>query len=113
MVGCRGRDAVRLVLHGGVPCPRLDSFSAAVPASGMNLATFSPILFVAAAFALATLLDPIWSGMQRRQAKTVIDMMMGDGKRLFANHIVIKADAYFHNGQYPSIFRQAREEESH
>jgi hypothetical protein len=79
----------------------------------MNLATFSPILFIAGAFTLATILDPIWSGMQRRQSKTVIDMMVGDGKRLFANHFVIKADAYFHNGQYPSIFRQAREEESH
>jgi tetratricopeptide (TPR) repeat protein len=76
----------------------------------MNLATVSPILFIAAAFTLATVLDPLWSGMQRRQAKGAINMMVGDGKRLFANHFVIKADAYFHNGQYPSIFRQAREE---
>ena len=79
----------------------------------MNLATVSPILFIAGAFALATVLDPLWSTTQRRQAKSAIDMMVGDGKRLFANHFVIKADAYFHNGQYPSIFRQAREEESH
>src|SRR5881394_712156 len=74
----------------------------------MNLATISPILFVAAAFALATILDPIWGGMQRRQAKSVIDMMVGDGKRLFANHFVTKADVYFHNGYYPSIFQQAK-----
>lgn len=79
----------------------------------MKLATFSPVIFIAAAFTLATILDPVWSGMQRRQARSVMDMMVGDGKRLFANHFVIKADAYFHNGQYPSIFRQAREEESH
>src|SRR5881394_2322268 len=74
----------------------------------MNLATISPILFVAAAFALATILDPIWGGMQRRQAKSVIDMMVGDGKRLFANHFVTKADVYFHNGYYPSLFQQAK-----
>src|SRR5687767_2711724 len=113
MVGRRRSDALRRVLYGGVFGSGVDSFSAPFLASRMKLATFSPILFIAGAFTLATILDPIWSGMQRRQAKTVIDMMMGDGKRLFANHFVIKADAYFHNGQYPSIFRQAREEESH
>jgi tetratricopeptide (TPR) repeat protein len=73
----------------------------------MNLATFSPILFLAGAFTLATILDPIWSGMQRQQAKSVIDLLVGDGKRLFANHFVVKADIYFHNGYYPSMFRQA------
>ncbi|HEY6225984.1 MAG TPA: hypothetical protein VI282_02570 [Verrucomicrobiae bacterium] len=74
----------------------------------MNLATISPILFIAGAFTLATILEPIWSGMQRQQAKSVIDMMVGDGKRLFANHFVTKADVYFHNGYYPSIFQQAK-----
>lgn len=74
----------------------------------MNLATFSPILFLAGAFTLATILDPIWSGMQRQQAKSVIDLLVGDGKRLFANHFIVKADIYFHNGYYPSIFRQAK-----
>jgi tetratricopeptide (TPR) repeat protein len=76
----------------------------------MNLATISPILFIAAAFTLATILDPIWSSMQRQQAKSVIDLLVGDGKRLFANHFVTKADVYFHNGYYPSIFQQAATE---
>jgi tetratricopeptide (TPR) repeat protein len=76
----------------------------------MNLATISPLLFVAAAFTLATILDPIWSGMPRREAKSVIDLAVGDGKRLFANHFVSKADVYFHNGYYPTIFQQAKEE---
>jgi tetratricopeptide (TPR) repeat protein len=74
----------------------------------MNLATFSPVLFIAAAFTLATILDPLWSNMQRRQSKGVLDMLVGDGKRLFANHFVTKADVYFHNGYYPSIFQQAK-----
>ena len=73
----------------------------------MNLATFSPILFLAGAFTLATILDPIWSGLQRQQSKSAIDLIVGDGKRLFANHFVVKADVYFHNGYYPSMFRQA------
>jgi tetratricopeptide (TPR) repeat protein len=76
----------------------------------MNLATISPLLFIAAAFTLATILDPIWSSMQRQQAKSVVDLMVGDGKRLFANHFVTKADVYFHNGYYPSIFQQAAAE---
>lgn len=79
----------------------------------MNLATFSPTLFFAAAFTLATILDPIWSATQREQAKSVIDLLVGDGKRLFANHFVVKADIYFHNGYYPSIFRQAARTDSH
>jgi tetratricopeptide (TPR) repeat protein len=84
------------------------AFPAAFAASGMNLVSISPVLFIFAAFTLATILDPIWSGMQRRQSKSVIDMMVGDGKRLFANHFVTKADVYFHNGYYPSIFQQAK-----
>jgi tetratricopeptide (TPR) repeat protein len=76
----------------------------------MNLATFSPILFLAAAFTLATILGPIWSASQREQSKGVIDLLVGDGKRLFANHFVVKADVYFHNGYYPSIFKQATSE---
>src|ERR1044071_3955971 len=86
----------------------MDSFPPAFVAGCMNLATISPILFIAAAFTLATILDPVLSSMQRRQAKGVIDMMVGDGKRLFANHFVTKADVYFHNGYYPSIFQQAK-----
>src|SRR6185295_14172240 len=113
MVGLRRRDPLRPLLHGRVSRAWLDSFPPPLAPGRMNLATISPILFIAAAFTLATILDPIWSGMQRRQAKSVIDMMVGDGKHLFANHFVSKADVYFHNGYYPSIFQQAREEESH
>jgi tetratricopeptide (TPR) repeat protein len=31
-------------------------------------------------------------------------VLMGDSRRLFANHFFVKADAYFHSGFYPSIF---------
>lgn len=72
----------------------------------MNLATISPLLFLLGAFTLATVLEPKWSGMQRQQARSVIDLLVGDGKRLFADYFVQKADVYFHNGYYPSIFDQ-------
>jgi len=30
--------------------------------------------------------------------------LLGDGRRLFANHFFIMADVYFHSGYYPSVF---------
>jgi tetratricopeptide (TPR) repeat protein len=73
----------------------------------MKLASISPLLFVGGAFALATVLEPTWSAFQRQQSKSVLEMALGDGRKLFANHFFIKADVYFHKGYYPSIFDQA------
>jgi tetratricopeptide (TPR) repeat protein len=36
----------------------------------------------------------------------VLKILLGDGRRLFANHFFVKADVYFHSGYYPSIFDQ-------
>jgi tetratricopeptide (TPR) repeat protein len=33
-----------------------------------------------------------------------VQVALGDGRRLFARHFYTKADAYFHNGYYPSIY---------
>lgn len=45
---------------------------------------------------------------QPAEAKTfnqgVLESLLGDSRRLFANQFFIKADAYFHSGYYPSIF---------
>ncbi|HAV61267.1 MAG TPA: hypothetical protein DCY13_02765 [Verrucomicrobiales bacterium] len=38
---------------------------------------------------------------------SVLKSLLGDSRRLFANHFFIKADEYFHAGYYPSIFDQA------
>jgi tetratricopeptide (TPR) repeat protein len=73
----------------------------------MKLATFSPVLLVAGAFTLATVLEPRWSGFQRQHSGSALEMALGDGRRLFANHFVVKADVYFHQGYYPSVFDQA------
>lgn len=73
----------------------------------MNLASISPWLFAGGAFALATVLEPRWSSIERQKSESVLEMALGDGRRLFANHFFIKADVYFHSGYYPSIFDQA------
>lgn len=80
----------------------------------MNLAKFSPILLIAGAFAMATVLEPKWSSFRRQQSASALEMALGDGRRLFANHFITKADVYFHQGYYPSMFDQKRpRKESH
>jgi tetratricopeptide (TPR) repeat protein len=43
----------------------------------------------------------------RSGSSDVLEVAMGDARRLFANHSYVKADVYFHSGYYPSIFDQA------
>jgi tetratricopeptide (TPR) repeat protein len=67
------------------------------------------ILLLAAAVSLATLLQPRAAGWNRRaQSGNMLTVLLGDGRRLFANHFFVKADVYFHSGYYPSIFDQAQ-----
>jgi tetratricopeptide (TPR) repeat protein len=66
---------------------------------------------MAACVALASKLS-LWqeeSGHSRTQAASVMEVLMGDSRRLFANHFFTKADAYLHSGVYPSIFDQAQQ----
>ncbi len=49
----------------------------------------------------------------RDNAKSAMAVLFGDGRRLFANHFLSKADAYFHRGRYPSIFEAADRESNH
>jgi hypothetical protein len=72
----------------------------------MNLAQFSPVLLIAGAFTLATVLEPKWSSFNRHQSGSALEIALGDGRRLFANHFITKADVYFHQGYYPSMFDQ-------
>jgi tetratricopeptide (TPR) repeat protein len=63
-----------------------------------------------AAVGLAAWLEPrseAWRG-QRARADSLLWTLLGDGRRLFANHFFVKADVYLHSGYYPSIFDQAR-----
>lgn len=66
-------------------------------------------LLLSGCFALSTLLlDRATSWSKRSQADSMVKVLLGDGRRLFANHFFVKADKYFHSGYYPTIFDQAQ-----
>ncbi len=67
------------------------------------------LLLLVACFSMATVIQPrttSWS--HRTGTDNFLQVMMGDGRRLFANHFFVKADVSFHSGYYPSIFDQAQ-----
>ncbi len=62
-------------------------------------------LLLTVCFTLATTIQPrtrAWSG--RAKSGNVLKMLLGDGRRMFANHFFEQADISFHSGYYPSIF---------
>jgi len=62
-------------------------------------------LLLAVCFSLGTCLDPLslpWS--DRTRSESLLATVLGDSRRLFASHCVIKADIYYHSGCYPGIF---------
>jgi tetratricopeptide (TPR) repeat protein len=63
-------------------------------------------ILLAAAFALATLIEPAFQRWSRRKASSqgVVAALLGDSRRLFANHFFVQSDVYLHAGYYPSIF---------
>lgn len=68
--------------------------------------------FAAVSFTLATWLQPRAATMGKRaQSDDIMKIMLGDARRLFANHFFTKADVYFHSGYYPSFFDQAYQQQ--
>jgi tetratricopeptide (TPR) repeat protein len=68
------------------------------------------VLLVAVVFSLAVTLQPRandWS--PRAGANSLLKVVLGDGRRLFADFFFRKADVYFHGGYYPSIFDRAKQ----
>lgn len=62
------------------------------------------LLFVAC-FSLSAAIEQWWVGWEGNRAEeSLLELTLGDGRRLFARHFYFKADAYFHSGFYPSIF---------
>jgi tetratricopeptide (TPR) repeat protein len=67
------------------------------------------LLLLAAGFSLATVLQPRtpnWT--HRKDSDDMLKVLLGDGRKMFANHFFVKADVSFHSGYYPSIFDQAQ-----
>ena len=60
---------------------------------------------VTAAFSLACALQVAMPRGERDGEKfDLMQTLLGDSRRMFANHFFVKADAYFHSGFYPTIF---------
>lgn len=79
----------------------------------------SPKLILALLFAIClscgSILQPwhqAWTGDEKKSG-SALETFLGDSRRLFANQIFAKADAYFHSGYYPTIFDTPKKEESH
>jgi tetratricopeptide (TPR) repeat protein len=62
------------------------------------------VLLVVVIFCFSTWLEPRFQHWQRSKSGDVMTVALGDSRRLFARHFYVKADAYFHNGYYPSIY---------
>src|SRR5260370_28350202 len=73
-------------------------------------------VLAATCFSVATVLEGRVSNWRRRgESDSVLKVLLGDGRRLFANHFFLEADVYFHSGYYPSIFdrREAPKDTRH
>ena len=44
-----------------------------------------------------------WQGSRTKSAD-VLNTLLGDSRRMFANHFYVKADEYYHSGFYPTIY---------
>lgn len=78
----------------------------------MNRPTHIPhlllVLLLIMAFSLSTrLVTEELAREPGRGSQSLTVQLLGDSRRLFANHFFSKADEYFHAGYYPSIFDQA------
>jgi tetratricopeptide (TPR) repeat protein len=72
----------------------------------MRAYLLSLALLVVVAVSLATALEPWfqnWSG-SRTKSGDLLQVALGDSRRMFARHFFTKADVYFHNGYYPTIY---------
>jgi tetratricopeptide (TPR) repeat protein len=71
-----------------------------------RVASLSLLALLILCFGLAAYLDTwfqAWAG-NRAQSNNLLSVLLGDSRRMFANHFFVKADAYFHSGYYPSVF---------
>jgi tetratricopeptide (TPR) repeat protein len=62
------------------------------------------LLLVVIAVCFTTWLAPWFQQARAHRSGDVITTALGDSRKLFARHFYVKADAYFHNGYYPTIY---------
>jgi tetratricopeptide (TPR) repeat protein len=90
----------------GVPTKGFESVSRLTP---YLLLAFLAVL----CFSVATHLQPHASSWSQHGQDSMMKVLLGDGRRLLANHLFTKADVYFHSGYYPTIFDGAAPQENH
>lgn len=81
-----------------------------MPSPGLQL-----LLWLSLCLALGTWLGPRaaeWGG-RRAAADNLLEVVLGDARRMFATHFFVKADVYFHSGYYPSLFDEKPEDAGH
>ena len=63
-------------------------------------------LLLTVAFCFAANLQPWFSGLNEnsKRSQDPLSLLLGDARKMFANHFFVKADAYFHSGFYPTIY---------
>jgi len=71
-----------------------------------------PCLLFVIALALATVLEPRFQNI-RQENSNILAALTGEGRQFFADYFFTKADAYFHSGNYPSIFEKANIDHAH
>jgi tetratricopeptide (TPR) repeat protein len=65
------------------------------------------LLLLVICFSLATYLQPRASAfLGRSETGDILTIVLGDARRMFANHFFVEADVYFHRGYYPSFMQQ-------
>ncbi len=72
----------------------------------MGFAFSTLTLLLVILFSLASWLTPwhlSWDRQSNRSG-SLLATVLGDGRRLFARQFFVKADSYFHNGYYPTIY---------
>jgi len=62
------------------------------------------LLLLTVAFSVAAWVEPRYQERQEAHSSDMMSFLLGDSRRLFANHFFVKADVYFHSGFYPTIF---------
>lgn len=61
-------------------------------------------LLLVIGFCFTTWLEPWFQRWKGDRSADVLTVALGDSRKLFARHFYTKADAYFHNGYYPTIY---------
>jgi tetratricopeptide (TPR) repeat protein len=70
-------------------------------------------LLTVSCFSLATWVGPRFDASSGRRGEGVLNNMLGDSRKLFADHFFTRSDIYFHSGYYPGIFDQKKMKENH